>query len=141
MERPLSPHLSIYRPQITSVLSITHRFTGIVLYAGMLALVAWMVLAAYYPTRYAQWHDCVTSPVGRVLLLGWLISFYYHLANGIRHLFWDIGKGYSLPAATRSGWLVIMFTLAATALTCGYVYNTQISPPAEELSGGVVWNQ
>ncbi len=121
MERPISPHLSIYKPQITSVLSITHRATGVALYAGAVAMVGWLMLAAYYPAHYAAWHACVTSHVGRVLLLGWTLSFFFHLANGIRHLFWDMGKGYSLGVATFSGWLVILFTLAGTAACWGYV--------------------
>jgi succinate dehydrogenase / fumarate reductase cytochrome b subunit len=123
MERPTSPHLSIYKPQITSVLSITHRAAGVALYVGMLVLVGWMVIAAYYPAQYAMWHDYVISPFGRVALMSWTLAFYFHLANGVRHLFWDMGKGYSIAAATRSGWLVVFFTLAMTAGTWGYVYS------------------
>ena len=120
VSRPTSPHLSIYKPQITSVLSITHRMTGIALYVGALAMVAWLVLAAYYPVHYAKWHEIASSWAGRVVLIGFLLAFYFHLANGIRHLFWDMGKGYSLPAANRSGWLVLLFTLAATAASATY---------------------
>jgi len=90
--------------------------------------VAWMVIAAYFPAHYAKWHGYAISPVGRILLLGWTLAFYFHLANGVRHLFWDIGKGYSIPAATRSGWLVILFTLALTCGTWGYVYNHMGAP-------------
>lgn len=121
MERPISPHLSIYKPQISSVLSITHRATGIALYAGALALVAWLVIATYYPVHYAKWHECASSWVGRLVLLGFLASFYYHLGNGIRHLFWDIGKGYTLPVMTATGWLVVLFTLGATGASVAYM--------------------
>jgi succinate dehydrogenase / fumarate reductase cytochrome b subunit len=121
VNRPTSPHLSIYKPQITSVLSITHRMSGIALYAGALAMVAWLSLAAYAPAHYAKWYVCASSWGGRLLLLGWMLAFYFHLANGIRHLFWDMGRGYSLPAANRSGWMVILFTLAATAGSVTYV--------------------
>lgn len=121
MERPLSPHLGIYRWQITSMTSIAHRMTGIALYAGAVVMVAWLALAAYGPAHYAKWHQCASSWGGRLLLLGWLLSFYYHLANGIRHLFWDMGKGFTIRTATITGWLVIVFTFAATAASCAYI--------------------
>lgn len=129
VSRPTSPHLSIYKPQITSVLSITHRMTGIALYAGALAMVFWLVLAAYSPVHYAKWHNCASSWGGRLLLLGWMLAFYFHLANGVRHLFWDMGKGYSLPAMKASGLLVLLFTLGATAGS--YVYITEHIPVAK----------
>lgn len=113
--RPTSPHLTIYKWQITSVLSITHRMTGIALYAGALVMVGWLVIAAYMPYNYVKFHSFFASQFGRVLLLGWTLALYYHLANGIRHLFWDMGKGFTIPQATASGWAVILFTLAATA--------------------------
>ena len=119
--RPISPHLTIYKPQITSVLSIMHRMTGVALYAGAVAMVVWLVIVAYYPLKYSKWYECAASWGGRLILLGFLLAFYYHLANGIRHLFWDMGKGYSLKVATISGWLVLLFTLAATGASCCYV--------------------
>ena len=124
--RPLSPHLGIYRKQITTVLSITHRMTGLALVAGTLLLVTWLCSAAYAPRLYPQLRDCIASPIGQLLLLGWTVSFYFHLANGVRHLFWDIGKGFSLPAAARSGWLVVIFAIAMTAFTWG-VMHTDLS--------------
>ncbi len=123
MNRPTSPHLTIYRPQITSVLSILHRMTGVALYAGALVLVGWLAIAAYYPSDYARLHDCLTSLVGRALLFGWTLAFYYHLANGIRHLFWDMGKGFKLGAVTASGVFVLIFTLAATLGSWAYAYH------------------
>ncbi len=125
MKRPTSPHLTIYRWQITMVLSILHRMTGVALYAGAVAMVAWLAVAAYYPAHYTGWHELANSWGGRVLLLGWMAAFYFHLANGVRHLFWDMGKGFSLPAATRSGWLVVVLTLALTAGS--WAYATQMS--------------
>lgn len=121
VSRPTSPHLGIYKPQITTILSITHRATGIALYAGALAMVFWLVLAAYAPAHYAKWYQCASSWGGRLLLLGWMLAFYFHLANGIRHLFWDMGKGYGLRAATISGWLVLLFTLTTTAGSYAYI--------------------
>lgn len=115
--RPLSPHLSIYRPQITSVLSITHRATGIGLMAGAALLVVWLCAAAYDTESFARVHECLASPAGRFFLIGWTLAFYFHLANGIRHLFWDIGMGFGLAQVSRSGWAVLAFTLLMTALT------------------------
>src|SRR5271154_5369551 len=106
-KRPPSPHLSIYRPQISSVLSITHRLTGLALFAGTALLVLWLWSAAYAPAFYGTLHHALASVIGRVCLLGWLLAFYYHLSNGIRHLFWDAGMGFSLPQVDRSGWAVI----------------------------------
>jgi succinate dehydrogenase / fumarate reductase cytochrome b subunit len=82
----------------------------------------WMVIAAYYPADYSNWYDYAISPIGRICLLGWTISFFYHLANGVRHLFWDMGKGYTIPVATRSGIMVVLFTLAMTAGSWAYIY-------------------
>lgn len=123
-QRPLSPHLTIYRPQITSVLSITHRLTGLALVAGSALIVAWLWSVAYAPAFYPMLHGWLSAPVGKFLLLGWMISFYYHLANGIRHLFWDIGWGFTLPQASRSGWMVVLFTIAMTAATWGFITNS-----------------
>ena len=116
-ERPLSPHLGIYKPQLTSVLSITHRLTGIALYAGTALLVAWLWAAAYNGQCYDGISSFLSSIIGKIFLIGWTFAFYFHFANGIRHLFWDMGKGFSLPAAYRSGWMVVLFTLFATAAT------------------------
>ena len=117
--RPTSPHLGIYRPQISTVLSILHRITGIALFFGTAVIVAWLWTAAYAPASYTSLYDLLTSLPGRVLLLGWTLAFYYHLGNGIRHLFWDAGVGFSLPVMSRSGWAVLFFTCALTAFTWG----------------------
>jgi succinate dehydrogenase / fumarate reductase cytochrome b subunit len=124
VNRPTSPHLGIYKWQNTMVLSILHRMTGVALYVGALAMVAWLIIAAYYPAQYAEWHAYATSAIGRIMLMGWTLSFYYHLGNGIRHLFWDMGKGFTLPAAARSCWMVVIFTVGATLGTWSYVYHT-----------------
>lgn len=122
--RPLSPHLTIYRPQITSVLSIMHRITGVALYAGSLLLMAWLWSAAYASEFYAQIQECLASTAGKVLLIGWTSAFYYHLSNGVRHLFWDMGKGLDIPCATKSGWLVLGLTLLMTVFTWSFVLNS-----------------
>ena len=116
-QRPTSPHLTVYKPQITSILSILHRLTGVALYAGTALMVWWLLMLAYWPSDYNDLKECLTSWFGRVAMVGWTLAFYYHLGNGIRHLFWDAGLGYSLPQLTRSGWLALAFSVAMTALT------------------------
>jgi succinate dehydrogenase / fumarate reductase cytochrome b subunit len=112
--RPLSPHLQVYRPQLTSVLSILHRITGIALATGTLLLVWWLIAAATGPTAFDTVQSFIGSVIGRILLLGWSFALFYHLCNGIRHLVWDSGKGFELNTVYASGWLVVV---AATVLT------------------------
>lgn len=121
--RPLSPHLQVYRPQWTSVLSITHRATGIALAVGTFLLVYWIVAAASGPEAYASAQGFIGSFFGRLLLFGWSIALFYHLANGIRHLFWDAGYGFDLTTAYRSGMAVLAATVALTLLSwiVGYI--------------------
>jgi succinate dehydrogenase / fumarate reductase cytochrome b subunit len=114
VRRPLSPHLQVYRPQLTSVMSILHRATGIALSVGALYLVIWVVFASASPRTYAMFQSFNVSIVGRIVLGGWLFSAFYHLCNGIRHLFWDAGYGFELKDAYRSGWIVVAVSLAAT---------------------------
>ena len=114
VHRPLSPHLQVYRWQLTSVMSILHRATGIALSVGALYLALWVMFAASSPATYAGFQSFNTSILGRILLGGWLFSAFYHLCNGIRHLFWDAGYGFELKDAYRSGWIVVAVSLIAT---------------------------
>jgi succinate dehydrogenase / fumarate reductase cytochrome b subunit len=116
--RPLSPHLQIYKPQITSVLSISHRITGVALSAGTLVLVAWIAAAAFGDAAtYARIAGIIGSWFGQILLFGWTVALYYHLLNGIRHLFWDAGHGFALPTMEKSGYAVLAGTAILTVLT------------------------
>ncbi len=115
VSRPLSPHLQVYRWQLTSVLSILHRATGIALAVGALYLATWVIYAAAPPRAYALFQNYNASIFGHIILGGWLFSAFYHLANGIRHLFWDAGYGFDLKDAYRSGWIVVAVALLATA--------------------------
>ncbi|MEK9965415.1 MAG: succinate dehydrogenase, cytochrome b556 subunit [Rhodospirillaceae bacterium] len=115
--RPLSPHLQVYRPQLTSVLSILHRITGVGLAVGTLLLVWWLVAAATGPTAFDTVQSFIGSIVGRLLLLAWSFALYYHLCNGIRHLVWDAGKGFELGTAYASGWLVLIVAAVLTAIS------------------------
>lgn len=111
-KRPLSPHLQIYRWQITNSLSILHRMTGVALSVGTLLLLYWLAAAATGPAAFATAQAVVGSWIGRLLLFGWSIALFYHLCNGLRHLAWDAGYGFSLPSVTKSG----MAVLGATAV-------------------------
>ena len=113
-ERPLSPHLSIYRWPITMTLSILHRGTGLAMAVGFLVLAAWLVSAAAGTVEYDQFTALISSPVGTVLLIGWTFAFFYHLANGIRHLVWDTGRGFEKRQANASAWLVLSAAIVAT---------------------------
>ena len=114
--RPLSPHLQIYRPQLTSVLSILHRLTGIALAAGTLLLVWWLVAVAVGPAAFETVQGFIGSWFGRALLLGWSYALFYHLVNGIRHLAWDAGWGFELKTVYLTGWTVIWASIALTLL-------------------------
>jgi succinate dehydrogenase / fumarate reductase cytochrome b subunit len=113
-ERPLSPHIQIYRPQLTSVLSITHRLTGVALSAGSLLIVAWLVAGAAGPTAYHDVLGFMRTWVGLVLLFGWTFSIFFHLCNGLRHLFWDAGQGFELRSIYASGWTVVAISVILT---------------------------
>jgi succinate dehydrogenase / fumarate reductase cytochrome b subunit len=114
--RPLSPHIQIYRPQLTSVLSISHRITGIALSLGSLLLVFWLIAAAMGSETYSVANSFLNSWFGLALLFGWTFSLLFHLCNGIRHLFWDAGYGFELQSIYASGWIVVA---ASTILTLG----------------------
>jgi succinate dehydrogenase / fumarate reductase cytochrome b subunit len=112
--RPTSPHLQIYKLQLTSVTSILHRITGVVLAIGTLALVYWLVAAAISEQSFDTAEAIAGSWIGRLALFGWTLAFFYHLANGIRHLGWDAGVGFELSATYRNGWIVIIATVILT---------------------------
>jgi succinate dehydrogenase / fumarate reductase cytochrome b subunit len=112
--RPLSPHLSIYRWQIGNSLSILHRLTGVALAVGLLALTWWLISVAAGDESYRMVHLFYTTPIGLLLLSGWTFAFFYHLLNGVRHLFWDIGWGFERRERHLSGWLVVLVSLVLT---------------------------
>ncbi len=112
--RPLSPHLQIYRPQITSVLSITHRACGVALAVGTILLAWYLLAAAGGPESFAVAHGFISSIIGRLLLFGWSFALFYHLSNGIRHLAWDLGYGFEIETVTKTGFAVV---LSASLLT------------------------
>ena len=114
--RPLSPHLSIYRWPITMTLSILHRITGVAMSVGFVVLVGWLFDAAMGESIYNSMLGILDNPLGLVLLIGWTFAFFFHLANGIRHLVWDTGRGFEKSQANASAWFVLIASIAATAI-------------------------
>jgi len=118
--RPLSPHIQVYRWQLTMVLSIIHRATGVALAGGTLLLI-WLLLAlAAGPDAYQTVRAFCSSWLGMLMLFGWSWALCFHLCNGIRHLAWDAGWGFDIPRAYLTGWTVVAASLLMTALiwTC-----------------------
>ena len=114
IKRPLSPHLGIYKWSVTMTLSILHRMTGVALSLTALALVAWIVAAAAGEEAYAIVTGILGGWFGVLLVLGFSASFFIHLANGIRHLFWDAGHGFEIPRARASGIIVVVVSVLLT---------------------------
>src|SRR5690606_34587407 len=110
-----SPHLSVYRWQITMITSVLHRATGIALSVGSLLLTWWLVAVAIGGEHYERVAGIISHPVGLVFLFGWSLAFFYHFANGIRHLLWDAGWGFDMKRMYASGYTVFAFVIVATA--------------------------
>lgn len=115
-QRPLSPHLQVYRPQLTSVLSILHRAAGVVITIGAVLLAWWLWSVAAGPADYRTAHGFFSAWFGKALLLAWTLCTFYHLCNGIRHLAWDAGYGFELSAAYLSGKVVVGAAFGLTVL-------------------------
>ena len=116
VRRPLSPHLQIYKPQITSALSIFHRITGVALSVGSLLMVWWLVAAATSPEAYDGARDFTVSWFGRLAMFGWTAALVFHLCNGLRHLVWDAGYGFEPGEYKASGLAVLAATAIGTML-------------------------
>ena len=114
--RPLSPHLQIYSWQISNTTSILHRLSGVGLSLGILCLVTWIVAAAVGEDFYKSVAGLLGGPLGLLVLFGFSASFFYHLANGIRHLCWDAGYGFEKKRARLTGWVAIITAAILTAL-------------------------
>lgn len=116
-QRPLSPFMigPYYKPQMTSMLSITHRLTGLGVAFGALLLVTWLVCLASGPDCYAVIEPHLTAWYGKAVMVAFTWALLYHFCNGIRHLMWDLGKGLDMPTAEKTGWGVIVFSIGLTA--------------------------
>ncbi len=126
--RPLSPHIQIYKPQISSFTSILHRATGIFLYIGVV-LICWAIVHYAYQVEILvdgeieeKTCDCSWKYLVYAAVLMWSFSLYYHMCNGIRHLFWDIGKGFEKKTANRNGILVLIASAMLTIASAYYIF-------------------
>lgn len=115
--RPLSPHLTIYRPQLTSMTSILTRITGNALLVGALLVVWWLLAAATSAEYFEMANWVMTSLLGKLIMLGSIWALWYHTLAGVRHLIWDNAKGLDLTAAYRLGWAVVIGSFVLTAIT------------------------
>ncbi|MCK8514756.1 succinate dehydrogenase, cytochrome b556 subunit [Methylonatrum kenyense] len=115
-QRPLSPHLQVYRPQLTSAMSICHRISGVALSVGTLLLTYWLVAAAAGPEAYARAQSVLGGFFGSLILFAFTGALFYHLCNGIRHLMWDAGYGFNIPTVYRSGYAVMIAAAVLTVL-------------------------
>jgi succinate dehydrogenase / fumarate reductase, cytochrome b subunit len=116
VERPLSPHLGIYRPQINMVMSIVHRLTGAALYVGTLLLAAWLIAAAMGERAFAVVSEVLGHPLGKLVLVGYSWALIHHMLGGMRHLLWDTGRGLQPRSADALCWLTITGSLVLTAV-------------------------
>ena len=121
-DRPLSPHLQIYKPQLTAALSIAHRASGVFLVIGTLLLVYWVTSLAQGQASYEQAQAFFGSGFGRLILFPWVFALFYHLCNGIRHLFWDMGSGFEITTVYASGKLVVVAAAVLTLIAFGMAY-------------------
>lgn len=119
--RPLSPHLQVYRLPLTALMSITHRITGVGLTLGTLLLTWWVAAAAYGEAEYAQVQAFLGTWLGQLILLGFSFALFYHLCNGLRHLFWDFGKYFELEQVRRTDVVVLIGAVALTVATWAQV--------------------
>ena len=120
--RPLSPHLQIWRFTVTMAASITHRGTGVVLYGGSLLLAVWIYALAFSPSLFSGVAGFATSPIGFIIVAGYVWALCFHLMNGLRHLYWDSGRGLAPKTASKTAWAIYIGSviLAAIILWTGY---------------------
>jgi succinate dehydrogenase cytochrome b subunit len=115
--RPQSPNIQIYRPQLTSVLSIANRISGVLLSVAAVGLVVWLIAAAAGPKAYAVAEAILASLIGQIVLFAVTFALFLHLCGGIRHLVWDSGYGFELRAIYASGWAVVAMSVVLTVAT------------------------
>ncbi len=117
IERPISPHVGIYKPQLTSVLSILHRITGIVLSVGLVVFSLFLIATAYAPDMREMFIMASQNPLGQLAIWGSVFCLYFHLCTGIRHLFWDAGIGYEIKTVYKTGRFAVGAAIVLTAIT------------------------
>lgn len=115
--RPLSPHMTIYRPQVTSVFSILHRITGVAMTLGAVLVVWWFLAAATSPEYFETVDGLMTSWIGGLILIGSVWALWFHFCNGIRHLVWDLGMGMEIDDVAQTAWLTLAVSIILTIIT------------------------
>lgn len=122
--KPLSPHIGIYKPQISSVLSILHRISGIASFV-LTMMIAWCIILS---SLHVQCHKCIMdllhSNIGIAMFAAWTYALCFHFATGVRHMFWDMGYGFKISTMTKSGYFAVTFATAAWALLWAYISKT-----------------
>ena len=128
VERPLSPHLSIYKPLINMVMSILHRLTGAALYVGTLLLAAWLIATAMGEVPFTYVNALFAHPVGQLILFGYTWALVHHMLGGIRHLIWDTGRGLQIWQVNTLSWLTILgsITLTVAIWAVGFALRGQL---------------
>ncbi len=121
-DRPLSPHLQVYRLPLLPLVSILTRACAVALSLGVLVFALWLIALGFGGGAYDRVTGVLTSPLGQVALIGWTFALMWHSANGVRHLFWDTGRGLDLAVAERSAYAVIAFAVLATAALWAYIW-------------------
>jgi succinate dehydrogenase / fumarate reductase, cytochrome b subunit len=117
--RPLSPHLQIYKPMINTVMSIIHRMTGAALYFGTLLLAWWLLAAAQGEKHYAVFNSVISHPIGKFVLFGYTWALIHHMLGGIRHLYWDTGRGFAVSSINKLSWLTLLGSISLTLAVWG----------------------
>ena len=122
-QRPLSPHLQVYRLPLPAIMSISHRMTGIILSSGTLMLTLYLVALANGPESFALAQKVIAHPIGMLVLFGYSVALFYHACNGVRHLFWDAVIGLTIPAIYKSGRFALALAFVLTALFWAVLYS------------------
>ncbi len=120
--RPLSPHLQIYRWQIGNSLSILHRLTGVALALGLIALGWWFIALSAGEQSYAAAMRVFAGPLGMLVMVAWTFAFLFHLLNGVRHLFWDVGVGFERTQRHAGGWFAVLGAAASTVCVWALIW-------------------
>lgn len=138
-ERPLSPHLQVYRLPMTAMMSISHRMTGVLLTIGLVLLAGWIIAAGMGEEYYNQAMSLIDMPVTKYVFVAWAFVLFYHMGNGFRHVLWDVGFGLNEKASVRSGTWVLIFAVFMTyvvwQLSCGcWSQKYKAAPMTEEVA-------
>ena len=136
-ERPLSPHLQVYRLPMTAKMSISHRITGVILSGGLILLAIWVIAAGQGEDAYNQAMSLIETPITRYFFVAWAFVLFYHMGNGFRHILWDVGVGLNEKAAVSSGKMVLLFAAIMTwgiwQFSCGCWSNYDAAPVTAEV--------